>query len=129
LVQLTAAQKQKINARIKTLTQKGYTEISHPELKLLETKTLCSEDTLKNKLGVYYFPLGQKHYRYFVRITDTDPLKTVPYYFVMQARHKRNPKVEVPKNDLIEYYNYYGYTICLSDGNLTLSNDSSTSTN
>ncbi len=123
LVPLTEAQKQKINARIKALTQKGYAEISRPELKMLETKTLCSEETLKDKLGVYYFPLGQKHYRYLVRTTDNDPLKTVPYYYVMQARNKRNPKIEVPKNDLVEYYNFYGYTICLSDGNLTLSTE------
>ena len=123
MVPLSQAEKQKINARIKALTQKGYAEISRPELKMLETKTLCSEETLKNKLGVYYFPIGQKHYRYLVRTTDKDPLKTVPYYFVMQARHKRNPRVEVPKNDLVEYYNYYGYTLCLSDGNLTLSTE------
>ncbi len=123
MVPLTQAQKQKINARIAALTQKGYAEISRPELKMLETKTLCSEDTLKNKLGVYYFPIGQKHFRYLVRTTDKDPLKTVPYYYVMQARHKRNPKVEVPKNELVEYYQYYGYTICLSDGNLTLADE------
>lgn len=123
MVPLTQAEKQKLNARIAALTQKGYVEISRPELKMLETKTLCSEETLKNKLGVYYFPLGQKHYRYLVRTTDKDPLKTVPYYYVMQARHKRNPKIEVPKNELVEYYNFYGYTICLSDGNLTLSDE------
>ncbi len=128
MVPLTQAEKQKLNARAKQLTQKGYTEISRPELKLLETQTLCSEDTLKNKLGVYYFPIGQKHYRYFVRTTDNDPLKTVPYYYVMQARHKRNPKVEVPKNELVEYYKFYGYTICLSDGNLTLSSEDSAAT-
>lgn len=123
MVPLTQAEKQKINARIQALTQKGYAEISRPELKMLETKTLCSEETLKNKLGVYYFPIGQKHYRYLVRTTDKDPLKTVPYYYVMQARNKRNPKVEVPKNELIEYYSFYGYTICLSDGNLTLADE------
>ncbi len=124
LVPLSQAEQQKISARISALTKKGYAEISHAELKLLETKTLCSEDTLKDKLGVYYFPLGQKHYRYLVRTNDKDPLKTVPYYYVMQARHKRNPKMEVPKNELVDYYNYYGYTICLSDGNLTLANES-----
>ena len=123
MVPLTQAEKQKLNTRIKALTQKGYTEITHPELKMLETNTLCSEETLKGKLGVYFFPIGQKHYRYFVRTTDNDPLKTVPYYFVMQARHKRNPKVEVPQNELVEYYKFYGYTICLSDGNLTLSTE------
>lgn len=122
-VPLTQAQQQKVNARVKAITQKGYTEISRSELKMLETQTLCSEDTLKNNLGVYYFPLGQKHYRYFVRTTDNDPLKTVPYYYVMQSRHKRNPKVEVPKNEIVEYYSYYGYTVCLSDGNLTMSTE------
>ena len=50
-------------------------------------------------------------------------MKTVPYYYVMVSRKKRNPKVEVPKNEMIEYYTYYGYTICLSDGNLTLAED------
>lgn len=123
MVPLTQAEKQKINERIAVLTKKGYAEISRPELKMLETKTLCSEETLKNKLGVYYLPIGQKHYRYLVRTTDKDPLKTVPYYYVMQARNKRNPKVEVPKNELIEYYSFYGYTICLSDGNLTLADE------
>jgi len=123
MVPLTQAEKQKIKARVKALTQKGYAEISHAELKMLETNTFCSQETLKNKLGVYFFPLGQKHYRYFVRTTDSNPLKTVPYYYVMQARHKRNPKVEVPKNELVEYYNFYGYSICLSDGNLTLADE------
>ena len=128
MVPLTQAEKQKINANIQALTKKGYAEISRPELKMLETQTLCSEETLKEKLGVYYLPIGQKHYRYLVRTTDKDPLKTVPYYYVMQARHKRNPKVEVPKNELIEYYQYYGYTICLSDGNLTLADEGGDST-
>ena len=124
MVPLTQAEKQKVNARVEALTQKGYAEISHPELKMLETKTLCSEETLRNKLGVYYLPIGQRHYRYLVRTTDKDPLKTVPYYYVMQARHKRNPKIEVPTNEIVEYYSYYGYTICLSDGNLTLADES-----
>ena len=127
LVPLTTEQKQKINARIQALVRKGYTEISRPELKMLETKTLCSEETLKDKMGVYYFPLGQKHYRYLVRTTDKNPLKTIPYYYVMQARHKRNPKVEVPKNDLVEYYNFYNYTFCLSDGNLTFNDEAEAS--
>lgn len=116
---------QKSNLRAQALLKKGYAEISRSELKLVETKTLCSEDTLKKNLGVYYLPVTQKQHRYFVHTTDQHPLKTVPYYYVMQARHKRNPKVQVPKNELIEYYSFYGYTVCLSDGNLTLSEDTS----
>jgi predicted negative regulator of RcsB-dependent stress response len=120
-VPLTEVEIQKANRRADALTKKGYTEISRSELKMLETQTLCSEETLQKSLGVYYMPIAKKQYRYFVRTTDTDALKTVAYYYVMTARHKRNPKVEVPKNDLVEYYKYGGYTICLSDGNLTLS--------
>lgn len=118
------AQLKKVQARAQALLKKGYTEISRAEYKMLENKTLCSDDTLKNKLGMYFLPVAKNLHRYFVRTTDTDPLQTVPYYYVMQARHKRNPKVEVPKNELIEYYQYYGYTLCLSDGNLTLAEDS-----
>ncbi len=116
----TQAEIKKAQARAKALTQQGYAEISRAELKMLETKTLCSEDTLKQSLGVRYMPVSQGKYRYFVRTKDDKPMRTVAYYYVMQARHKRNPKLEVPKNDVVEYYNYYGYTICLSDGNLTL---------
>ena len=120
LVPLTQKEVEKANQRAKALTQKGYEEISRAELKMLETETLCSEDTLKKDLGVYFLPVGKKHFRYFVRKTDSKELKTVPYYYVMVSRKKRNPKVEVPKNQVIEYYKYYNYTICLSDGNLTL---------
>lgn len=117
---LTQEELVKANHHAQVLVQKGYAEISHSEWKMLETQTLCSPETLKKQLGVYELPIAEKQHRYFVRTTDTDPLKTVPYYYVMTARKKRNPKVEVPKNEAVEYYNYYGYTICLSDGNLTL---------
>lgn len=119
-VPLTEQQLQKARQRAKALAQKGYAEISHAELKFVEEQTLCSQDTLKDKLGVYFLPIAKKQYRYFVRITDDNALKTVPYYYVMLARQKRNPKLEVPKNETVEYYKYYGYTVCLSDGNLTL---------
>ena len=122
-VPLTQAEIKKANARAKMLTQKGYMEISRAELKMLETQTLCSEETLKNHLGVYVMPIAKQHHRYFVRTKDDDAMKTIPYFYVMTARKKRNPKVEVPKNDVVEYYKYYGYTVCLSDGNLTLSQE------
>ncbi len=116
----TPAQVQKANQRAKNLLGKGYAEITRSELKMVETQTLCSEDTLKDKLGVVYLPVTKERHRYFVTVKDASELKNVPYFYVMQARHKRNPKVEVPKNELVEYYKFYGYTICLSDGNLTL---------
>ena len=116
----TPAEIKKSEARATVLAQRGYAEISRAELKMLETKTLCSENTLKQSLGVLYLPVSQGKYRYFVRTKDDKPMRTVAYYYVMTARKKRNPKVEVPHNDAIEYYKYYGYTICLSDGNLTL---------
>ena len=122
-VPLTPAEIKKAQARAKNLQQKGYTEISRAELKMLETKTNCSEETLKKNLGVVFMPIAKKQYRYFVRTTDKNALKTVPYYYVMTARKKRNPGLEVPKNEMIEYYTYYGYTICLSDGNLTLAEE------
>lgn len=117
---LTPQQKQKVQTRVQNLLKKGYTEISRAELKMLETKTLCSEETLQKSLGVLFMPIAKKQYRYFVRTSGPDAMKTVPYYYVMTARKKRNPQLEVPKNSVIEYYKYYGYTICLSDGNLTL---------
>ncbi len=116
----TPTQVQKANQRAKNLLSKGYTEITRAELKMVETQTLCSEETLKSKLGVVYLPVTKERRRYFVHIKDASELKNVPYFYVMQARHKRNPNVEVPKNELVEYYKFYGYTFCLSDGNLTL---------
>ncbi len=117
---LTPQEKEKAQRRAKNLQKKGYAEISRTELKMVETQTNCSEETLQKNLGVVFLPVGKRQYRYFVQTAHKDSMKTVPYYYVMSARHKRNPKVEVPKNDIIEYYKYYGYSICLSDGNLTL---------
>lgn len=122
-VPLTQQEIQKANQRAHVLEQKGYMEISRAELKMLETETLCSEETLQKDLGVYLLPVAKKQHRYFVLTKDAKEIKLVPYYYVMMARKKRNPKLELPKNQLIEYYNLYNYTICLSDGNLTLSED------
>jgi tetratricopeptide (TPR) repeat protein len=122
-VPLTQDEIKQSNQRAKVLTQKGYAEISRAELKMLETETLCSEDTLKKKLGVYYLPIGKKQHRYFVHAKEEKGIKGVAYYYVMVSRHKRNPKVQVPKNDMVEYHKYFGYTICLSDGNLALTEE------
>lgn len=122
-VPLTQNEIKQANQRAKILEQKGYMEISRAELKMLETETMCSEETLQKDLGVYYLTVAKKQHRYFVLTKSNKDLKTVPYYYVMLARHKRNPKIEVPKNQTVEYHKLYNYTICLSDGNLTLTEE------
>lgn len=105
--------------REKDLKAAGYIEISRSELKTIETQTHCSEETLRDKLGVYFLPITKNKTRYFVFArTPKDPLKGVPYYYLMAAHAKRNPNVKVPHNSLVESYNLYGYTVCLDDGNL-----------
>lgn len=105
--------------REKELKDAGYLEISRSELKMIENQTHCSEETLFNKLGIYVLPINKNTRRYFVLArTPKDPLKGVPYYYLMKAHSKRNPKVKVPRNSLIESYALYGYTVCLDDGNL-----------
>lgn len=108
-----------VSMREKELKEAGYIEISRAEFKMLETQTRCSEDTLRDKLGVYVLPITKNTRRYFVFArTPKDPLKGVPYYYLMAAHAKRNPKIKVPRNSLIESYALYGYTVCLDDGNL-----------
>lgn len=109
----------KLAAREKELKEAGYVEITRSELKMIENQTLCSEETLRNKLGVYVLPVNKSKRRYFVLArTPKDPLKGVPYYYLLKAHSKRNPKIKVPHNSLVESYALYGYTVCLSDGNL-----------
>lgn len=108
-----------VSRREKELKDAGYVEISRSELKMIETQTRCSEDTLRDKLGIYFLPITKNKTRYFVYTrTPKEPLKGVPYYYLMAAHAKRNPKVKVPSNSLVESYNAYGYTVCLDDGNL-----------
>lgn len=108
-----------VSMREKELKEAGYIEISRAEFKMIETQTRCSEDTLRDKLGVYMLPITKNTRRYFVFArTPKDPLKGVPYYYLMSAHAKRNPKIKVPHNALIDSYALYGYTVCLDDGNL-----------
>lgn len=108
-----------IARREKELKAAGYIEISRSELKMIESQTRCSEETLRDKLGVYFLPITKNKTRYFVFArTAKEPLKGVPYYYLMLSQSKRNPKVKVPSNSLVESYNVYGYTVCLDDGNL-----------
>lgn len=115
----TQAFLEKIAKHVQELKDAGYIEISRSEYKMIENQTRCSEETLRSKLGLYIMQVNKNDRRYFVQSRPTrDPKKGVPYYYLMAAHAKRNPKIKVPKNSLIEQYAYYGYTVCLEDGNL-----------
>ena len=88
------------------------------EVKMLENQTLCSEDTLRKNLGLYVLNMSKNERRYFVQARTSDDKAGVSYYYVMSSRKKRNPKVKVPANALVETYALYGYTLCASDGEL-----------
>lgn len=110
----------KADAAAQRLQKDGYIEISFAELKMIEKETLCSVDTLKNKMGVYFLPITKKQHRFFVKTQDNeDSMQTVPYYYVMKERAKRNPSITVPANSMVESLKYFSSnsTICLSDGN------------
>ncbi len=105
--------------RERQLKEAGYVEITYSEYKMIQNQTKCSDETLRNKLGVYVLPMTNKDRRYFVLARQTaDPKKGVPYYYLMASRAKRNPKIKVPSNSLVESYMFYGYTVCLDDGDL-----------
>lgn len=108
-----------VAARVKQLQDAGYVEITRSELKMIENQTKCSENTLVTKLGVYILKVTKNERRYFVLARQTaDPKMGVPYYYLMASRAKRNPKLKVPSNSLVESYAFYGYTVCLDDGDL-----------
>lgn len=102
----------------KDLKRAGYVEITNSEFKMIQTKTKCSEETLRSQLGVYVLPMNKHVRRFFVMSKAKEPKKGVPFYYLMQAHAKRNPSLKVPSNSLVESYSYYGYTVCLDDGNL-----------
>lgn len=109
----------KVTARVQELKDAGYVEITRSELKMIQNQTKCSEETLRSKLGLYVLNVTKNDRRYFIIARQTaDPKKSVPYYYLMAAHAKRNPNVKVPSNSLVESYSYYGYTVCLDDGNL-----------
>ena len=115
----TQAFLEKVAARVEELKKAGYIEITRSEYKMIQNQTRCSDETLRTKLGIYVLPITKNEVRYFVLARQTaDPKKGVPYYYLMAAHAKRNPKIKVPSNSLVESYSFYGYTVCLDDGNL-----------
>ncbi len=115
----TQAKLEKIARIEEDLKQAGYMEISRKELKFVETQTRCSEQTLRNELGLYVLPVTKQKRRYFIIARQTpDPKKSIPYYYLMKEKARHDPTIKVPSNTLAESYAYYDYTICLSDGNL-----------
>ena len=95
-------------------------EISSKELKFIEKQTKCSLETLRKDMGVYVLPVTKSDKKYFVLTTEQkeDPKKGVPYYYLMKEKSKYDSSVKVPKNSLVQSYEYYGYAVCFDDGKL-----------
>lgn len=113
---------EKIAARMAELEKNGYTEISRKELVVVQQATNCSEDTMRQHMGLYVLKVSAKDKRYFVPYGQTaDPHKGVPYHYVARYRAQQNPAVRVPKNSLVEMYESFGenYKLCSAvDGTL-----------
>ena len=114
----TQAFLEKANRRAKDLEAAGYMEISRSDLKMIENQTKCSLETLRSKMGVYVLTISKKYQRYFILTRANDEKKAIPYYYIMAAQAKRNPRVKVPQNGVVEMYQMYDYTVCSSDGNM-----------
>ncbi len=110
----------KVSARAKELQEKGYTEISRPELAMIKKQTNCSDETLQKKLGLYVLPVTVNDKRYFVISADIeDEYKSVPWYFVSRSRARRNPEIKTPPNRLVEMMSSINQKICSQyDGDL-----------
>lgn len=111
---------EKVAARVRELDKAGYVEISYSELKMIENQTKCSQETMRKHMGLYVLPVTSRDRRYFVQARSSgDDRKGIPYYYLMAWRAKRNPNIKVPKNALVESYQYYNYTVCMEgDGTL-----------
>ena len=107
-------------AVIQDLYQSGYTEISRAELAFVKQQTDCSEDTMRQHMGLYVLPLSKTDKRYFIPEGEfPNPRKGALYYYVSLLRKRKDPSVKVPRNSLAETYAAWNYKICSSvDGQL-----------
>ena len=119
-VPLNKEQKAQIETRVAELKQKGYTEISAQELALLKKATNCTEDTLRQSLGLYVLPVSEIAKRYFVVSgSAADAHKGLSWYYVARARAAKDPTVKVPSNSVAESYGAMNFTVCSAvDGEL-----------
>lgn len=110
----------KLNARVQELGKAGYTEISAAELKMIQDQTKCSEETLRQRLGLYVLPVNGRDRRYFIIARQArDDRKAVPFFYLQTYRARRNRNVKVARNRWLENKRFYGETVCRdSDGTL-----------
>ena len=116
----TPAKLEQIARHMEDLKAQGFVQISSSEKKKIEKETFCSEETLRQDLGLLVVPVTKNKRYYFVAPNNpTDAKKSVCYYYVMKNRAKRNPSIQVPTNSLVESLQYYNYTVCVEgDGKL-----------
>ncbi len=111
---------EKLANLVQGLQNSGYTEISPAELAFVKQQTNCSEDTLRQYMGLYIVPVSKTDRRYFVPEGEVpNPRKGAPYYYVALLRSRSNPAVKVPRNSLAETYAAWNYKLCSAvDGQL-----------
>jgi len=109
----TQAQIDKVNNLRQQLKEKGYTEITMRELELLRKQTDCSEKTMRSRMGLYVLPINKNYKRYYVLVEeDQDPMKGVLWYYIAKSRSRKNPSIEVPKNQIIQKQSWMRLKIC-----------------
>lgn len=116
----TQADLNKLASLVQDLYKNGYTEISRTELAFVKQETNCSEDTMRQYMGLYVLPISKTEKRYFVPEGEVpNPRKGAPYYYVAMLRSRTNPSFKVPRNSLAETYAAWNYKLCSAvDGEL-----------
>lgn len=105
-----------VAARAQDLQKNGYAEISTAELEWVKKQTNCSEDTLRQRLGLYVLPTGQGSSRRYFALAEeaADEYKGITWYYVARRRVQKNPSLPLPSNKLADMYARFGanYKIC-----------------